>query len=93
MCHHSVGVLQNALEQGGLTTISVTVRPDISEGVGVVRAVHHRFPLGYPLGEAGKPEQQRIVVRNLLGAVPRFTEPGTIIEAPFRWRRMGKESV
>ena len=88
MCHHSVCVIQNVFEQAGLTTISVTMRPDITEATRPVRALYHRFPLGYPMGETNKPDQQRAILRNTLAKISEFELAGQIIDMPYRWRRM-----
>ncbi|MBI4492140.1 MAG: hypothetical protein HY690_05045 [Chloroflexi bacterium] len=81
-------VIQNVFERAGLTTIAVTMRPDITEGTRPVRALYHRFPLGYPMGEANKPDQQRTILRNTLAKIADFEAPGRIIDMPYRWRRM-----
>lgn len=88
MCHQSVGLLQGAIERQGLSTISITLRPEITWGVKVPRAVYLRFPIGNPVGEAGKPEQQRIILHAVLEQLQEIQEPGTIVELPYRWRRM-----
>lgn len=88
MCHRSVGLVQNYVEGVGITTVSVTLRPEITFSVGVARAAALRFPLGNPLGEACKPDQQRVILSDLLRIAVAATEPGQIVELPYRWRRM-----
>ena len=87
MCHQSVGLVQHALESAGIATVSVTLRPDITAHVGAPRAAFVRFPLGNPLGEAGRRDPQRRILTDLLGLVERLEEP-TLVELPYRWRRM-----
>lgn len=70
-----------------MPTISVTVRPEITRRSLAPRAAYLRFPIGNPMGEANKPDQQRTILRALLHQLERQTEPGTI-DLPFRWRRM-----
>lgn len=90
MCHQSVGLIQAAVERAGVTTVSVTLRPEITWGVRVPRAAYVRFPLGNPLGEGGRPDHQERMLRDLLGIAEAATEPETIVELPYRWRRMDR---
>ena len=46
-----------------------------------------RYPAGNQLGEAGKPEQQRAIITAVLEAAAQIETPGTVLEAPYRWRR------
>ena len=47
-----------------------------------------RFPTGNPIGEPNKAEQQRMILTAVLEQLAEIKEPGTIVELPFRWRRM-----
>jgi hypothetical protein len=87
MCHQSVGLVQHRLEQEGIATASVTLRPDITAHMNVSRAAFVRFPLGNPFGEGGRRDHQQLIVEELLRLVESLTEP-TLVELPYRWRRM-----
>lgn len=89
MCHQSVGLIQDAIERCGISTVSLTVRPEITVHVNVPRAAYVRFPTGMIMGEAGAPAQHVTVLKAGLECLTRFTKPGTVEELPFRWRRMG----
>lgn len=91
MCHQSVGLLQGAIEAASISTIGITVRPEVTVNMCVPRAVYVRFPTGNPVGEPHKPNQQRRILRGVLAALEAIQEPGTVLELPFRWRRMGDE--
>ncbi len=91
MCHQSVGLLQGAIEAAGMSTIGFSVRPEVTVNMRVPRAVYVRFPTGNPVGEPHKPDQQRTLLRAALVALVAIQEPGTVIELPFRWRRMPDE--
>jgi D-proline reductase (dithiol) PrdB len=93
MCHQSVGLLQNAIEAAGITTVSVTVRPEITAHVGVPRAGYLRFPTGQVLGEAGATVQHEAIVRALLALAEDAVSPRTLVELPFRWRRRPREEA
>lgn len=70
-----------------MATVSMTVQPHITAATGVPRAVHLRYPAGNQIGEAGKPIQQRTILRWALEAAAAATVPGVIVELPYRWRR------
>lgn len=88
MCHQSVGLIQDQLERAGLATVSLTVRPEITAGMRVPRAAYVRFPTGSPLGEPGHPGQHLAIARAALGLLESATGPQTLVELPYRWKRM-----
>jgi hypothetical protein len=88
MCHQSVRLLQGAIERHGIPTISVTVRPEITAHTNISRACYLRFTTGNPMGEPHKPAQQRMILTAVLEQLVAIHEPGTIVELPYRWRRM-----
>ena len=88
MCHQSVGLLQGAIESRAIPTISVTVRPEITAHANIPRACYLRFPTGNPMGEPNRPDQQRRILAAVLEQLTAIQEPGTIVELPYRWRRM-----
>ncbi len=71
----------------GVSTISMSVQPHITASIGVPRAIALRFPAGNQVEEAGKPQQQRMVLTAALEAIDAIETPGTIVELPYRWRR------
>lgn len=75
MCHQTVGLAQAALEQVGIVTASITALPEITTKVGVPRALEVPFRLGYPFGEANRPELQLQVLRTLLALTERADAP------------------
>jgi D-proline reductase (dithiol) PrdB len=90
MCHRSVGLVQGAVEAAGIPTVSVCMRPEITCHMNVSRAAYVRFPLGNPLGEPGRPDQQRLVLDQLLRLLEEADQGGTVVELPFRWRRWNR---
>jgi D-proline reductase (dithiol) PrdB len=88
MCHQSVGLIANVLEDVGLVTLLISLRPDVTQGTGAPRAMHIRFPMGNPVGEPGKTAQQRRILLSALEVIPQLREPGLLVELPYRWRRM-----
>jgi hypothetical protein len=88
MCHLSVGLVANTLERHLLTTMLITVKPDVTLGTGAPRAMYIRFPMGNPCGEPDKPAEQRRILLYALELVEKLREPGSMIHVPYRWRRM-----
>ena len=88
MCHQSVGLLQGAIEAAEMSTIALSVRPEVTVNMRVPRAAYLRFPTGNPVGEPHKPNQQRAILRGVLAALQAIQEPGTVLEMPYRWKRM-----
>ena len=83
-----MGLIANAVEGAGISTLVLSVRPDVTQGVGAPRALYVRFPLGNSFGEAERPDQQRTILRGALDVLPTLGEPGLTIESGYRWRRM-----
>jgi hypothetical protein len=69
-----------------MSTVTVSMRPDISLAMKVPRAVFVRFPLGNPMGEPGRADQQRRILEDLFELVESAGEP-QVVELPYRWRR------
>jgi hypothetical protein len=86
MCHRSVGLVQSELEGAGMSTVSVSLRPDISLAMKVPRAAYVHFPLGNPMGEPGRPDQQHRILEDLFELLETAEEP-QLVELPYRWRR------
>jgi hypothetical protein len=69
-----------------MSTVTVSMRPDISLAMKVPRAVFVRFPLGNPMGEPGRADQQRRILEDLFELLESAEEP-QVVELPYRWRR------
>ena len=72
-------------EQGGISTILVTMMPSWAERYGVPRAVAVEFPFGHPLGLPGRPDMQAIVTKDALDLLEGATEPNTIVHLEHTW--------
>ena len=75
------------VESHGIQTVNLSINLSISRKIGAPRTVFVRFPYGTSFGEPGNIDQQRTVLRDLFWAVQDITEPGTIVEPGYRWRR------
>lgn len=86
MCHRSVGLVASELEGACMSTVTVSMRPEISLAMKVPRAVYLRFPLGNPMGEPGRADQQSQILEDLFELLETAEEP-QLVELPYRWRR------
>ena len=82
-----MGLIARSLEAAGIPTVAISITKDLTESVGVPRAVFVKWPLGHPLGEAGAALQQRTLIFEALRLLVTATAPGIIHEPGYRWRR------
>jgi hypothetical protein len=80
-----VGLIARAIEALGIPTISLTSCRDITAKVKPPRACFLDYPLGNNVGIPNDAANQRAILRAGLGTLPRFTEPGQIVDLPFAW--------
>ena len=82
-----MGLIARAIERTGIPTTAISITKDLTEQVGVPRAVFVKWPLGHPLGEADNAPQQRTLIFDALKLLVEAEEPGRIVEPGYRWRR------
>jgi D-proline reductase (dithiol) PrdB len=82
-----VGLIARVIERVGIPTVSISITKDLTEAVGVPRAVFVKWPLGHPLGEPENGAQQQTLIFDALQLLVDATEPGVIREPGYRWRR------
>ena len=82
-----MGLIARAIEKAGIPTVSISITRDLTESVGVPRALFIKWPLGHPLGEAHNADQQRTLIYDALELLLTAEEPGIIKEPGYRWRR------
>ncbi len=75
-----MGLVQRAIEEAGIATISVTMAPDVTRRVRVPRAVSVAFPLGHPFGFPAEVLRQRALLARMLRLAAEIREPGTIVD-------------
>lgn len=66
MCNQSVGLIQRAVEEAGISTVSITLVAFISEQVKPPRALAVPYSFGHPLGEPNNPELQHAIIAEAL---------------------------
>lgn len=74
-------------ESNGIPTISMGNMPDRMAYIKPPRALLVKFARGSMLGEPGNVQRQRRIVLDALAALQNMTEPGTVQELPYRWKK------
>lgn len=82
-----MGLIQRQVEAAGIPTISIGNMADRMGHIKPPRALLVKFPRGSMLGEPGNVARQRRVILDALNALSVMTEPGTIQELPYRWKK------
>jgi hypothetical protein len=82
-----VGLVAREIEAAGIPTVVISLALEITQNVGVPRALFVKWPLGHPLGEANAAAQQRTIIYDSLRLLLTATEPGVIAQPGYRWRR------
>jgi hypothetical protein len=87
MCHRSVGLAQNLIEEAGIATVSLTMVPYSTLAVRVPRALYVRVPLGNPFGEPDDVPRQRAILDTALRWLYQAPEPNRVFRLAVSWRR------
>jgi D-proline reductase (dithiol) PrdB len=82
-----VGLVQRAIEAEGIPTVGISILKEVTQKVRPPRTLFLRYPFGHPLGEPFNVKQQRTILLDALKALETITEPGTIVEPGYPWRR------
>ena len=78
-------VLARVIEAAGISTVLVTMVPELAERVGVPRTVGVEFPFSHALGHAGDREEQMKVIRDALRVLRDARQPNTAEHLPYEW--------
>ena len=82
-----MGLIARVLEETGISTVCLNMRREVAENVKPPRTLFVKFPFGAPLGPAGDPETQRAMIMEALEVLVSVSEPGTIVDSPWDWKR------
>ena len=66
MCNQSVGLIQRAVEEVGISTVSITLDESLTKRVKPPRALAVPYGFGHPLGEPNNPELQHAIITETL---------------------------
>ena len=83
--HQTQAILQREIEQQGIATVSISLCRDVTEKIGVPRAVTLRFPFGHTLGPTSDDIMQIRIVKDALQLLETATAPGTVVALPYEW--------
>lgn len=75
------------LEEHGIATVVVNLNRQQPDRIKPPRCLLLHYPYGRPFGQPHDVDQQRTIVEDALGLLESATEPGTMVEMPYRWRR------
>lgn len=67
--------------------MGVSIVRKFTEEVRPPRVVFLKWPYGHPLGEPGNVKQQRAVLDRAFETLANATEPGVIVDLPYKWKR------
>ncbi len=81
-----MGLLQRALDEAGLCTLSITQSLEITAIIMPSRALYVGHPFGLTFGAIGDRETQRAVLAAMLDAAATMTHRG-IRDSGFEWDR------
>ena len=82
-----MGLLAREIEAVGVTTVALALVKDVAVAAQAPRFLYLHWPFGHALGEPGNVAQQRTVLHDMLSMATNATQPGLIIDLPYRWRR------
>ena len=82
-----MGLIQRAVEEAGIPTISMGNAADRMARIKPPRALFVKFARGSMFGEPGNVSRQRRIILDALAALKTMNEPGTIKELPYQWKR------
>jgi hypothetical protein len=85
VCHQSVGLIARHVEAAGIPTLCMGSARDILLSVNPPRGVFLDYPLGHTAGPPDRPEVQKQILKQTLGALIRIKTPGTVETLPFPW--------
>ncbi len=83
-----MGLVQREIEAEGISTITISNIPDLTESVSVPRLAGIEFPVGRPFGQPGDAGQQRDILTLLLQTAENMEEPGATHYLPFEWEEL-----
>ena len=70
-----------------MTTVGLALVREVAVAAHAPRLLFVHWPFGHALGEPGRVEQQRAVLRDMLSMARRAPRPGLVVDLPYRWRR------
>ena len=80
-----MGLVARALEENGISTITLTPTPEFNREIGFPRIAAIEYPYGRPIGQIHDKEGQRQVLLKTLEVLQECSQAGQVYHLPFRW--------
>ncbi len=81
-----MGLIQRAIEEAGIPTLSLSLNRTVTEKVRPPRAVLVGYPLGHPMGRLFDKKTQISLLKEGLTLLRDIRVPGTLVDASDRYR-------
>ncbi|HSD93943.1 MAG TPA: hypothetical protein VLA94_00810 [Syntrophales bacterium] len=81
-----MGLIQRAIEEAGIPTLSLSLNRTVTEKVMPPRAVLVKYPLGHPMGRPFDKKTQISLLKEGLTLLRDIRVPGTLVDASDRYR-------
>lgn len=81
-----MGLIQRAIEEAGIPTLSISLNRTVTEKVKPPRAVLVGYPLGHPMGKPFDKKTQISLLKEGLALLRDIRVPGTLVDASDRYR-------
>jgi len=91
-----VGLASREIEAAGISTICLSMIPELTAATGAPRVAAIEYPFSRPMGMVGDAAGQAAVLRAALDALATAKDYGSVIELPFQWpepRRKAMEAL
>jgi hypothetical protein len=80
-----VGLVQRVLEASGISTVALSMIPELTRATGVPRLAGISYPMSRPLGNPHDANGQRAVLRGTIELLETASGPDSCIDLPFEW--------
>jgi len=78
MCNQTAGLIARALEEAGISTVTISLLREVTEKVKAPRALEVPYGFGFPLGRPNDPTVQHKILNALFEMVETVETPGEI---------------
>lgn len=77
LCHQTMGIIARVIEKAGIPTITISVKPNMTDRVRPPRTAYYNGKLGSVAGDANWPEYQLRILDETLRWMETFDQPGS----------------
>ena len=77
LCHQTLGIIARVIEKAGIPTITISVKPNMTDRVRPPRTAYYNGKLGSVAGDANWPEYQLRILDETLRWMETFDQPGS----------------